>query len=316
MSFLINTKIKMTEIEFIIFNLINSLSTSRITSFLIDNNQFEDIHLQLEITNAVLNFEEPGKLNITHVYYNKLNGERTYIEFVIIDENTVNKLFELNNENEENTNYIVLYISKKINNRNVKIINETIFEIFETNFNYKDFNFINGYSGMIFYSNNHTIKFDEKSKPKRKKLSLARGTYTKRLLRVKEWLEKEGETSFLDLMKKFEDEIKEELEKLKEIDNLIDVEEQLKIFRQDYNTGAKRSQLLLHTVNEPNRVYFRSKVTPKFDLFCYTDNNSRLFDRKIKAFDSYDINNNDIEVYYEKGKAPIRVKDFKNRYIE
>ena len=64
------------------------------------------------------------------------------------------------------------------------------------------------------------------------------------------------------------------------------------------------------------KVYFRSKVTPKFDLFCYTDNNSRLFDRKIKAFDSYDINNNDIEVYYEKGKAPIRVKDFKNRYIE
>jgi hypothetical protein len=46
------------------------------------------------------------------------------------------------------------------------------------------------------------------------------------------------------------------------------------------------------------------------------DYNSRLFDRKIKAFDSYDINNNDIDVYYEKGEKPIKVIDFKNRYYE
>jgi hypothetical protein len=72
--------------------------------------------------------------------------------------------------------------------------------------------------------------------------------------------------------------------------------------------------LLLHTINEPNRVYFRSKVTPKFDLFCYTDNNSKLFDRKIKAFNHDDLDNNQIDVYYEKGEKPIKVIDFKNRY--
>ena len=76
----------------------------------------------------------------------------------------------------------------------------------------------------------------------------------------------------------------------------------------------KRSQLLLHTVNEPNRVYFRNKVTAKFDLFYYTDNNSRLFDRKIKEFNPDDLNNNQIDVYYEKGEKPIKVIDFKNRY--
>jgi hypothetical protein len=307
----------MNETEFIVLNLINSLSTSKLSSFLIEKNQFEEIHLQLEIIKAVLNFEKPEKENINRVYFNKFNGKRTYIEHVIIDENTIDKLLKLNYWNGDNSNYIALYISKKINNRIIKNINESIFDFFETNFSYQNFNFINGYCGIIFYSNiNNDITIVEKSKPERKKVSLPRGTYTKTLISVKEWLEKKGEVSFLDLMKKFEDEIKEELEKLKEIDNLIDVEEQLKIFGQDHNTGAKRSQLLLHTVNEPNRVYFRSKVTQKFDLFCYTDNNSRLLDRKIKAFDSYDINNNDIDVYYEKGEKPIKVIDFKNRYYE
>ena len=65
---------------------------------------------------------------------------------------------------------------------------------------------------------------------------------------------------------------------------------------------------------KPNRVYFRNKVTAKFDLFCYTDNNSRLFDRKIKAFNPYDYENDYIDVYFQKEEPPIKVKDFKNRY--
>ena len=305
----------MTEVEFIIFNLINSLSTSRISTFLIDKNQYDDTNLQLEITNAVLNFEEPEmQKNNLLVSYKKLNGEKTYLEFITIDDNSIEKIDEFKKIDWEDANFIVLYISKKNNNRKLKMIQEKIFETFETQFNFKNFNFLNGYFGVIFYSNYHTNTVEEKSKPERNKVSLARGTYTKSLIRVKEWLEKEVETSFLDLMKKFEDEIKDELKKLKEIDNLIDVEEQLKIFRQKYNTGAKRSQLLLHTVNEPNRVYFRNKVTAKFDLFYYTDNNSRLFDRKIKAFNPDDLNNNQIDVYYEKGEKPIKVIDFKNRY--
>jgi hypothetical protein len=305
----------MSEIEFIIFNLINSLSTSRISTFLIDNNQYDDIHLQLEITNAVLNFEEPEmQKNSLLVSYKKLNGEKTYLEFITIDDNTIEKIDIFKTINWEDANFIVLYISKKNNNRSLKMIQEKIFETFETQFNFKNFNFLNGYFGVIFYSNYHTNVVEEKSKPKRKKVSLPRGTYTKTLISVKEWLEKEGETSVRDLMKKFEDKITEELNKLKEKDNLIDIDEELKIFRQDYDTGAKRSQLLLHTVNEPNRVYFRNKVTAKFDLFYYTDYNSRLFDRKIKAFNHDDLDNNQIDVYYEKGEKPIKVIDFKNRY--
>lgn len=309
----------MTETEFIAFNLANSLSTSKLSSFLIDNNQFEDIHLKLEITNAVLNFEEPVMQNDPLlVYYNKLNGERTYLEYTIIDDidNAIENIHLLNSSNYKDTNFIILYISKKNNNRSIKIINEKIFEIFKTNFSFKNFNFINGYYGMIFYSNYHTTIVDEKSKPKRNKLNLPRGTYTKTLQRVKVWLEKNGEISFVELMEKFEDEIRLELINLKETDNSIDVEDQLKIFRQEYQTGAKRSQLLLHTVNEPNRVYFRDKVTAKFDLFCYTDNNSRLFDRKIKAFNPHDFINNEIDVHYEKGEKPIKVMDFKIRYYE
>ena len=287
----------MNETEFIIFNLINSLSTSRITSFLIDKNQYDDTNLQLEITNAVLNFEEPEmQKNNLLVSYKKLNGEKTYLEFITIDDNSIEKIDEFKKIDWEDANFIVLYISKKNNNRRLKMIQEKIFEIFETQFSFKNFNFLNGHFGVVFYSNYHTSRIEEKSKPKRNKVSLPRGTYTKTLISVKEWLEKEGEVSFLDLMKKFEDEIELELIEQKKINNSIDIVEELKIFRQDHNTGAKRSQLLLHTINEPNRVYFRSKVTPKFDLFCYTDNNSKLFDRKIKAFDSNDINNNNIDV--------------------
>jgi hypothetical protein len=305
----------MNETEFIILSLINSLSTSRINSFLLDKNQFDDEHLQLEITNAVLNFEETEmQKNSNLVSYKKLNGEKTHLEFITIDDNTLEKIDKFKTVYWDDANFIVLYFSKKKNNRSVKMINEKIFETFETNFNFKNFNFINGYFGVIFYSNYHTNIVEEKSKPKRKKVSLPRGTYTKTLISVKEWLEKEGEISFRELMDKFEEKIGLELIEQKKINNSIDIVEELKIFRQDHNTGAKRSQLLLHTINEPNRVYFRSKVTPKFDLFCYTDNNSKLFDRKIKAFDSYDINNNNIDVYYEKGEKPIKVIDFKNRY--
>ena len=202
----------MNETEFIVFNLVNSLSTSKLSSFLIEKNQFEEIHLQLEITKAVLNFENPEKENNNRVYFNKLNGERTCIEHVIIDENSIDKLLKLNYWNGDDSNYIALFTSKKINNRIIKNINESIFEFFETNFSYKNFNFINGYCGIIFYSNiNNVLIIDEKSKPKRKKLSLPRGTYTKTLQIVKDWLEKKGEISFWELMEKFEDEIRLEL---------------------------------------------------------------------------------------------------------
>ena len=88
----------MTEIEFIIYNLINSLSISRISTYLIENNQYDDTHLQLEITNAVLNFEEPEMQKNSHlVSYKKLNGEKTYLEFITIDDNTIEKIDIFNN---------------------------------------------------------------------------------------------------------------------------------------------------------------------------------------------------------------------------
>ena len=118
-------------------------------------------------------------------------------------------------------------------------------------------------------------------------------------------------------MEKFELEVKNELLNLK--DSLINIEEELKIFRQEYGTGAKRSQILLHTVNEKNRVHFRTNITPEYDTFYYVDNDdndTNINNRKISAFNPHDNKLSEIEVYYEKGKAPIRVKDFSSRYIK
>ena len=93
----------------------------------------------------------------------------------------------------------------------------------------------------------------------------------------------------------------------------------MKIFRQVYGTGAKRSQILLHTVNEKNRIHFRSTITSEYDSFYYVDNDdndTNINNRKISAFNPNNIKLNEIEVYYEKGKAPIKVKDFNSRYIK
>lgn len=306
----------MNETDFIILNLINSLSTSRIASYLINKNEYDTSHLQLEILSSSLNFRNPGKINTTHVYYTNIYDEKTFIEFMIIDEKSIDRINKWKNNIVANTNYILLFIGLKVNNKSYKKINELIFDVFDTNFENKNFKFINGDEGVLFYSNNEFSKIIEETKPKRNKVSLPRGTYTKTLQKIKHWLEIKGEITFHELMQKFEEEIRSELILLKKTDETIDVESELKIFRQEYETGAKRSQLLLHTVNEQNRVYFRNLVTSKFDLFCYTDNNPRLLHRKVKAFNPYDIYNEEVDVYFEKGTEPIKVKDFNSRYLK
>ena len=168
---------------------------------------------------------------------------------------------------------------------------------------------------MLFYSQFESITPVSKKSNKRNKVSLPRGTYLKTLKKIKNWLETHGEVTFLELLEKFELEVKDELINLK--DTSIDIKEELKIFRQEYGTGAKRSQILLHTVNEKNRVHFRSNITSEYDTFYYLDTNdieTNINNRKISAFNPHDNKQSEIEVYYEKGKKPIKVKDFKDRY--
>ena len=237
------------------------------------------------------------------------------VEFVVLDKNPLNELENVNNEFGDDTSYFVLFIKENFNSTDLEKLEKNLNRKLEKKFNSKSFCFLNGRFCVLFYSQFESITPVSKKSNKRNKVSLPRGTYLKTLKKIKNWLETHGEVTFLELMEKFELEVKDELINLK--DTSIDIKEELKIFRQEYGTGAKRSQILLHTVNEKNRVHFRSNITSEYDTFYYLDTNdieTNINNRKISAFNPHDNKQSEIEVYYEKGKKPIKVKDFKDRY--
>ncbi len=305
----------MEEIDYIAISLSDNLIGSRLASFMIDNNRFNNDYFQIEILKSTLMFNNPGIIENTHIFFTKKNGDKKYIEFLILNENPILELDEINNESENDTSYFILIIKEDLKSNELEKIEKNINNKFETKFNNKSFKLLNGRFCVLFYSQCQSFVLESKKSNKRKKVSLPRGTYLKTLKDIKHWLEDYGEITFSELMEEFESKIEKELKELN--DSEIDIENQLKIFRQEYGTGAKRSQVLLHTVNEKNRIHFRSIVSSEYDSFYYVnndDNDININDRKISAFNPHDKKQNEIEVYYEKGKAPIRVKDFKNRY--
>lgn len=306
----------MQEIEYIALNVANNLSSSRIASFMIENKRFNENYFQTEILNSTLMFNNPGLIENTHVYFFENNGNKRYIEFLILNENPILELDEINNEFAEYTSYFILLIKDNLKSNDLEKIEKKINNKFETKFNNKSFKFLNGRFCVLFYSQCNSLVLESKKSNKRKKVSLPRGTYLKTLKDIKHWLEDYGEITFSELMEEFESKIKKELENLN--DSEIDIDSELSIFRQEYGTGAKRSQILLHTVNEKNRLHFRSSIPSEYDSFYYVDyndNDINVNNRKISAFNPHDYKVNEIEVYYEKGKEPMKVKDFKNRYL-
>lgn len=305
----------MLEIEFIALNLANNLSSSRLASFMIENKRFNENYVQTEILNSTLIFNDAGLIENTHVFFTDSNGNKKHIEFVVLDKNPLIELENVNNEFGGDTSYFILFIKENFNSTELEKLEKNLNRKFETKFNNKSFKLLNGRFCVLFYSQCQSFVLESKKSNKRKKVSLPRGSYLKTLKDIKHWLEDYGEITFSDLMEEFESRIEKELKNLN--DSEIDIKEELKIFRQDYGTGAKRSQILLHTVNEKNRVHFRSNITSEYDTFYYLDTNdieTNINNRKISAFNPHDNKQSEIEVYYEKGKEPIKVKDFKDRY--
>lgn len=305
----------MNEIDYISINLTNNLISSRLASFMINDGRFDDHYFQLEILNSCLFLNNLGLIDSTHVFFNNKNGLKINIEFLILNENPILELDKLNIEFTEDTSYFILLIKDSLKSYELENIEKSLRKKSEIEFNKIPFKFLNGRIATLFYSQYGNQVLDSKKNNKRKKVSLPRGTYLKTLKEIKHWLEKNGEITFSKLMEEFESRIKKELENLN--DSEIDIENELQIFRQEYGTGAKRSQILLHTVNEKNRIHFRSIVPSEYDSFYYLDNDDigiNINDRKISAFNPYNNNLKEIEVYFEKGKAPIKVKDFNNRY--
>ncbi len=305
----------MNEIDYIAFNLTSNLVSSRLASFMIDSKRFNDDYFQMEILKSTLMFNNVGLIENTHVFFTDNNGDKKYIEFVVLDKNPLSELEKVNNEFGNDTSYFILFTKENLNSTDLEKLEKNLNRKFETKFNSKSFNFLNGRFCVLFYSKCETTISESIKSNKRKKVSLPRGSYLKIIKDIKNWLETHGQVTFLELMEKFELEVKNELLNIK--DSSIDIEEELKTFRQEYGTGAKRSQILLHTVNEKNRIHFRSNISPEYDTFYYLDTNNidtNINDRKISAFNPHDKKLSEIEVYHEKGKKPIKVRDFKDRY--
>lgn len=305
----------MEEIDYIAISLSDNLIGSRLASYMIDNNRFNNDYFQIEILKSTLMFNNPGIIENTHIFFTKNNGDKKYIEFLILNENPILELDEINNESENDTSYFIFVIKEDLKSNELEKIEKNINNKFETKFNNKSFKLLNGRFCVLFYSQSQYIVLESKKSNKRKKVSLPRGSYLKTLKDIKHWLEDYGEITFSELMEEFESRIEKELKNLN--DSEIDIKEELKIFRQEYGTGAKRSQILLHTVNEKNRVHFRSNITSEYDTFYYLDTNdieTNINNRKISAFNPHDNKLSEIDVYFEKGKEPIKVKDFKDRY--
>ena len=305
----------MNEIDYISINLTNNLISSRLATFMINNGRFDDQYFQLEILNSCFFLNNLGLIENTHVFFNNENGHKRNIEFLILNENPILELDKLNNEFAEDTSYFILLIKDNLKSYELENIDRSLRKKLEIEFNKIPFKFLNGRVATLFYSQYGTHALDSKKINKRKKVSLPRGSYLKTLKDIKNWLEDYGEITFSKLMEEFESRIEKKLKDLN--DSEIDIEDELKIFRQEYGTGAKRSQILLHTVNEKNRIHFRSNISPEYDTFYYLDTNDidiNINDRKISAFNPHDKKLSEIEVYYEKGKKPIKVRDFKDRY--
>lgn len=312
--------------DFIVNNLIDSLSTSKLISFLIENYAFNQDVLKLEILKATLIHRKPDFNEKNTVTFYDEKNKKTTIKFLILSDINSDKIFELKAVDEE-TIHVLLYNVKSLSKANIDFLLSNLNKQLAVTFNFKIFKYLNGEIGIIYYSSKSKIAINEidENVKKRKRISLPTGTYSKVLEEIKESLNENDVITFLDLMLRFKNDIESKLEKQKKVNPNINIDEQLMIFEQEYGTGAKRSQILLHTINEKNRIYFRNKIPSKLDLFVYDPQTYQtlmdiektpLNNRFIKAFNPFDIYNEDVDVFYEKGKSPIKVKDFNNRYIK
>lgn len=312
--------------NFIVNNLIDNLSTSKIISYLIENHAFNEDILKLELLKAVLVHSKPDYDNNNLVCYFDDRNIKTSIKYLVlnyINSDRINGLKVLDG----NTIHIILYNTKSFSKSNIETLLYNLKKQLDVDVNYKIFKYFNGEIGILFFSSKQTnaINQIEKNVQKRTRISLPTGTYSKVLLQIKDSLNENDSIKFYDLMYIFRMKIEDKLKDLQVENPNINIEEEIKIFEQKYHTGAKRSQILLHTVNEKNRIYFRNIIPSKFDLFVYDPylypkiidvEMTPLNDRYIKSFNPLDDNNQEVDIYIEKGKEPMKLKDLKMRYFK
>lgn len=160
-----------------------------------------------------------------------------------------------------------------------------------------DFRFSNNIPGCLYIGEfNNTKNIQSSKKPAHLNLNeLQKGSYSKILKDISDRLIKDDEEiEFFKLQEMFEEQVINELIKL----NPSSSKEQIKKSRliekfDSHGTGAKKAQILLHTINEKNRIHYRPNIEKHSDynLFYYCEENFSsmpIKNRKIKGYDRND----------------------------
>jgi hypothetical protein len=153
---------------------------------------------------------------------------------------------------------------------------------------------------------------NESTKKSRERVGLSTNSYYDILYKIHiEMLTDKSVMSITELQTRFQNEVIQ----LKKIENPKITSNEIESIIDSFNSngsGAKKAQILLNTINEPNRIHYRPYIDQisKFNLFVYVeDENLRVpfRNKKIKAFNINDKNILDKTLYYSK-KAKLGEK--------
>lgn len=182
---------------------------------------------------------------------------------------------------------------------------------------------LNAQMGLIsLESNNYSesnavSQIMEKSsniKSKRGRASIMRGTYLKILTQISNEMRLENKVvTVRELQADFENKFYDELMQQNPNSNDEALNSSLTAFR----NGAKAAQITLNTINDKNRIHFRSplNVFSDFNNFILLNTDrKRYLDQKITAFDPTNLSFSEYVIYFsnEKGSLDsVLIKDLK-----
>lgn len=170
--------------------------------------------------------------------------------------------------------------------------------------------------------NDVNIVENENSKKTRERVGLSTNSYYDILYKIHlEMLKDKSVMSITELQTRFQNEVL----RLKKIENPNISSNEIESIIDSFNSngsGAKKAQILLNTINEPNRIHYRPFIeqVSKFNLFVYVDDENLRVpfrNKKIKAFDLNEKNILEKTLYYSIKANPgekrvaigVKVKD-------
>ena len=238
-----------------------------------------------------------------------------------IDKNISELIYNTNELNNINNKYFVILVYPCTNNDiEWQIYLEELKKNTKDDLRSIDFRFSNNIPGCLYLGEFNDAKSFTLSKKSPHLIlnELQKGSYFKILKKISEkMIENDQEIEFYKLQELFEDQVINELLKLNPTSTYDLIKQSILIKKFDSNgTGAKKAQILLHTVNEKNRIHYRPSIEKHSEnnLFYYCEDNFNdipIKNRKIRGFNKNDKRVANIKIVFgKKNKREEETVDF------